>query len=568
MRLFSIFLCLLLGLSACRGGTAPRLEDREISVAEPTVTVARIAATSSGSGRLEYALTGTDANLFTLSAEGDLAFKSPPNFERPLDAGKDNVYDVVVSVTNKSVNASANIRVKVTDIIELPNNVRQASIVTNTNSSQIADFEANNGTRFRLSGERNEAGLANAITAVQISNIQSSNETLRGTSAQALTDPNGRIREIFYEQGARARLTYGADGRIASIGIVLADGSEQAVVNVDYSMNSQAGPSSAPLGSQALGQSVRRRSGQMTVSALAPETQCAMFGTPSGRLAAPANVVGTNGTTSVNLSLRECGNPVEGARVFVVRAEAGLAPTYPAADLGGGSYRAFVPISNGIGPAIEEHCSAFIETVNGICSAVSDAGGLDGTIVAGLAANCLRFIEPPAVAICQATIGILATYCEFGAPITDLVADSFCENLRENLDLPSEEFVTYYAIAYLPSGGRAESGHVTVRRSDPIPPLSIESGAILGPAIIAFVQPEDPNPRQGYAVQVGVSCRANADQVTVSVVGTDGYQDSRTCQLINKQGGCVLNVPGGDAGVIDRITIRAGNEIRQLTIVF
>src|SRR4051794_31856528 len=50
-----------------------------------------------------YSLTGADAALFDISSAGAVTFKASPNFEAPLDAGPNNVYDIVVHV-NDGVN--------------------------------------------------------------------------------------------------------------------------------------------------------------------------------------------------------------------------------------------------------------------------------------------------------------------------------------------------------------------------------------------------------------------------------------------------------------------------------
>ena len=561
-------------LSACQSQTAvqkneaPTVRAESFLIPEKSLAVGRVQVSDPNGDPYTLSLSGTDAALFSISSTSDLTFKEMPNFELPKDADKDGVYDLTVTASDGSLTAAAPVKVTVTDVNELPPGLATASITTNTASSRLADFEANNGTRFTLSGERNSAGLPSAITAVQVQNIQSTHDQYKGKSALAATDTGGRIRELYHEGGARVQFSYREDGKIGSIAIILADGSEQSVLSVDYSATAE-----SALAAKKARTPAPRRQGKVSVSKWSKAEECAHLGIalkPSQQapVGALARTVTSANTSEATVTVQECGNAIAGARVFFVRADGALAPTYMASDVGGGVYKANIPLASGIGPDIEAHCAAFIETASSICSAISDSGGFNPTIVAGLAANCLRFLNPLAVAACEASLGVVVTYCEFGAPISDLVADSFCESVRDNLDLPSEEMVTYYAVAYLPSGGRAESGRVTVRRIDPVPPMYIESGAILGPAIISFVQPEDPSPLQGYTVRVGVSCRANADQVSVSVVGTDGYTDSAICALTNKQGGCTLAVPGGEAGVVDRITIVAGNEQRSLTVIF
>ena len=50
---------------------------------------------------LIYSLSGTDAALFTIDpVTGAVRFKAAPDFENPLDDGKDNVYDIIVTATD------------------------------------------------------------------------------------------------------------------------------------------------------------------------------------------------------------------------------------------------------------------------------------------------------------------------------------------------------------------------------------------------------------------------------------------------------------------------------------
>ena len=49
---------------------------------------------------LVYSLSGADAALFTISNSGELEFVNAPDYEVPTDVGGDNIYDLVVTVTD------------------------------------------------------------------------------------------------------------------------------------------------------------------------------------------------------------------------------------------------------------------------------------------------------------------------------------------------------------------------------------------------------------------------------------------------------------------------------------
>ena len=69
---------------------------------------------------LRFSLTGgTDAGLFTIdAATGALAFAAAPDFEAPDDVGRDDVYDVIVAVTDGELTTKQRLLVTVSDVDE------------------------------------------------------------------------------------------------------------------------------------------------------------------------------------------------------------------------------------------------------------------------------------------------------------------------------------------------------------------------------------------------------------------------------------------------------------------
>ena len=69
---------------------------------------------------LTYALSGTDALLFDLNANsGALSFKTAPDFEAPVDAGGNNVYDVILIANDGTLNSNSQaLAITVTDVNE------------------------------------------------------------------------------------------------------------------------------------------------------------------------------------------------------------------------------------------------------------------------------------------------------------------------------------------------------------------------------------------------------------------------------------------------------------------
>ncbi len=79
-------------------------------------TVATYIATDPEAEAIAWSVSGTDHALFSITA-GVLEFLSPPNYERPIDEGEDNAYEVGVTATDSSgAAATVAVTVTVTDV--------------------------------------------------------------------------------------------------------------------------------------------------------------------------------------------------------------------------------------------------------------------------------------------------------------------------------------------------------------------------------------------------------------------------------------------------------------------
>jgi len=95
------------------------------SVDENTTAVADVDADDPDAGQtLTYTLSGDDAALFSIDAStGVVTFTNAPDFETPLDAGADNVYDFTVTATDDgtgTLSDSQDFAINVTNVNEAP----------------------------------------------------------------------------------------------------------------------------------------------------------------------------------------------------------------------------------------------------------------------------------------------------------------------------------------------------------------------------------------------------------------------------------------------------------------
>jgi hypothetical protein len=90
-----------------------------ISIPEGTTAVTTVTSTDGdATSTRTYSISGgADLGLFTINASsGVLTFSVPPNFDIPTDTGGNNVYDVIVQVTNGSLTDNQSIAITVTNV--------------------------------------------------------------------------------------------------------------------------------------------------------------------------------------------------------------------------------------------------------------------------------------------------------------------------------------------------------------------------------------------------------------------------------------------------------------------
>ena len=67
-----------------------------------------------------WSVTGRDGGDFTINANGELTFRSPPDYERPTDSGRDNEYEVAVRASDGQVYGTYDVTVTVDAVDEAP----------------------------------------------------------------------------------------------------------------------------------------------------------------------------------------------------------------------------------------------------------------------------------------------------------------------------------------------------------------------------------------------------------------------------------------------------------------
>ncbi len=100
----------------------------EVSLDENSVNVGTITATDGNNETLTYSISGgADAALFSINAQtGELQFLAAPDYEKPTDADANNVYEVIVQVTDGHEIAIQQLEISIQNLDDVPYVVLQA----------------------------------------------------------------------------------------------------------------------------------------------------------------------------------------------------------------------------------------------------------------------------------------------------------------------------------------------------------------------------------------------------------------------------------------------------------
>ena len=74
-----------------------------------TTTVATYSITDPDGDVLTWSIAGTDAARFSINEDGELTFRSSPDYEAPNDANKDNVYEVTIRASDGNLTATLDV---------------------------------------------------------------------------------------------------------------------------------------------------------------------------------------------------------------------------------------------------------------------------------------------------------------------------------------------------------------------------------------------------------------------------------------------------------------------------
>lgn len=116
---------LLITVTDVKENTAPQIisdggkASATLSSPENQKTVTVATAVDADNDPLTYSITGgADAALFQISSGGTLSFITAPDYEKPHDANKDNIYVVTVTASDPTQSVSQTLNIVITDVFE------------------------------------------------------------------------------------------------------------------------------------------------------------------------------------------------------------------------------------------------------------------------------------------------------------------------------------------------------------------------------------------------------------------------------------------------------------------
>ena len=447
------------------------------------------------------------------------------------------------------------------------------SISSNVDDPLLLRADTHSGERIEFYGARDADGLAQSLDLLRIEYPDKDPLRIR-------FDDSGRPVRFRTSDGFVFTMTWISDTQILIAGST-PDGSQQVNVSVDLTNTAAR---LAQVSTESIAQTsspLPSRNSAARIPLTLPEISelsRACVQSPNFAAAAVPLAATASGADAVSVTVQQCAAPLDTADVEIfayVERNADASLLVPATLSGPGTYTALVPTQASTDvPLVSPICDSLIPLIGNTCeglglldpiqatnACVLMSGALAVTPAAGLAPQFLVACESAllaGIATCE-TVGYSPVP---GAPS---IGEKVCTDLVERLERQVTGDVTL--TAFVQANGLATTDAKTASATGPYPDFAFNLG---GEPEIEFLitSPVDPAPGQGYVAEASLLCVPPSTDVTMSIVGTDGYADSSLCTL-SGSGICLLYVPGAEEGVVDTVTVEVdGGPSRTTYLVF
>lgn len=214
----------------------PIVVANNVSVSENEIIVQTVTATDADIGDNQtFSISGADAALFSVdNLTGELVFINPPDFENPLDAGSDNIYDIEVIVTDAGGNTDTqSIQIMIIGIndnqplLEVDDNIQIPEGTTSVTAVQATDEDDGDTQYFSITGVDANLFSIDANTGL----LEFVNPPDYGNPGDANSDNIYEL-EVTVVDNAGNR-----DTKLITISVIIANNSDPVVSSDNISIN-------------------------------------------------------------------------------------------------------------------------------------------------------------------------------------------------------------------------------------------------------------------------------------------------------------------------------------------
>ena len=193
-----------------------------------TTTVATYSATDPDGDDVTWSIAGTDAARFSINEDGELTFRSSPNYEAPNDANTDNVYEVTIRASDGSLMSTLNVEVTVTD-------ANESGAITGPTSTDYPENGTATIATYSITDPDGD-GVTWSVAGTDAARFSiNENGKLTFKSSPDYEAPNDANTDNFYEVTIRA-----SDGNLMStldVEVTVTDANESGAITGQASMD-------------------------------------------------------------------------------------------------------------------------------------------------------------------------------------------------------------------------------------------------------------------------------------------------------------------------------------------
>lgn len=451
-----------------------------------------------------------------------------------------------------------------------PAGLSNFTIMTNSSDPLLVTAKTSDGRVVECFGTRGVSGKPTVIDQIF---LRSDN----GDAIRYDLDSTGRPIKMIAIDGTQFLLNW-TSSTTAAATIISSDGTAQVNTTVDFGPASKAAalglssfaPNTTPTKKNgSLPRGGRRITLQLDPPQAGAMKSPAMLGaqTDADMSVLAGTILAAQGGGACTVRVTSCDLPEENADVYVVVNTDGqfkkFLGSFRASRVTAGIYQATIPTN--LAPSINpsEICESLADALGNVCDVGFSAPGVPEALCLQISvAVALTFIGAPIAAgietACLSVTSGLDLYCNTvgasPAPGGPSIADTLCKADALNRTFVDDILLTP-KMACLPTA--CVGGSRLVPGQGPFPDLSVNLGSNTLVRSLTLTPPS-PSAKQGYVGTADISCLPIGTTVTMSIVGTDGYQDetSITVPSAQRNGTFTLSVPGAEtSGIRDTVTV-------------